>query len=136
MKRVGCRRYVHVSAIQQLTADERRRIARVAARVPDLKWSIARIGPEDVMLGKTTSFDRCDHPVLLESVRWNGVTLTRRAWSGDARPIYHRCEQFLDKHHPRYAYFSRLTQKEEREGLLSRRDIGTLGAWKRALWKD
>jgi len=84
------------------------------------------------MLGRTTSFDRCDHPALVESVRWDGQTLTHRSYTGDARPIYHRCEQLLDMEHPRHAYFTRLTAREAGAGLLGRPDIGTVGAWRRA----
>ena len=132
MKRVGARQYVHRSALHQLDAAARRRIAAVERRAPALDWSVARVGPEDVMLGRTTSFDRCDHPALVESVRWDGQTLTHRSYTGDARPIYHRCEQLLDPEHPRHAYFTRLTAREARAGFLGRPDIGTVGAWKRA----
>ena len=132
MKRVGARQYVHRSALHQLDAAARRRIAAVERRAPDLDWSVARVGPEDVMLGRTTSFDRCDHPALVESVRWDGQTLAHRSYTGDARPIYHRCEQLLDEDHPRHAYFMRLTAREAGAGLLGRPDIGTVGAWRRA----
>lgn len=132
MKRVGARQYVHRSALGQLDASDRRRIAAVARRAPDLDWTVARVGPEDVMLGRTTSFDRCDHPALVESVRWDGRALTRRHYAGDARPIYHRCETLLDPHHPRHGYFVRLSAREAAAGLLGRPDIGTVGAWRRA----
>jgi hypothetical protein len=132
VKRVGSRRYLHRSSIDQLTARDRRRVEAVSARAPELDWSVVRLSPGEVMLGRTTSFDRCDHPALEESVRWDGRRLTNRTYRGDASPVYHRCEQLLDVEHPRHAYFTRLTAREEAAGLLGRRDIGTVGAWKRA----
>ena len=69
---------------------------------------------------------------LVESVRWDGQTLAHRSYTGDARPIYHRCEQLLDEDHPRHAYFPRLTAREQAAGLLGRPDLGTVGAWRRA----
>jgi hypothetical protein len=133
MKRVGSRRYVHRTALGQLGVRDRRRVTALAARVPTFRWSVVRVGPDDVMLGQTTSFDRCDHPALVASVRWDGRALTERRYTGDARPIYHRCEQLLEPDHPRYAHFARLTERESRAGLLSRPDIGTVGAWRRAM---
>lgn len=133
MKRVGSRLYVHRSALAQLSAADRRRVLTLAARVPDLDWSVARVGPDDVMIGQTTSFDHCDHPELVASATWKDRRLIERTYVGDSRPIYHRCEQFLLPDHPRTAPFARLSAREEAQGLLSRPDIGTRGAWKRAI---
>ena len=47
-------------------------------------------------------------------------------------PIYHRCELMLESDHPRAAHFARLTAREAAAGKLSRPDIGTARAWKRA----
>lgn len=133
MKRVGSRLYVHRSALSQLPVADRRRVLALAARVPDLDWSVARAGPDDVMVGRTTSFDRCDHPELVASATWKDRRLIERTYAGDSRPIYHRCEQFLLPDHPRAGFFARLSAREEALGLLSRPDIGTRGAWKRAV---
>lgn len=138
MKRVGSRLYVHRTALSQLSAADRRRVLALAVRVPDLDWSVARVGPDTragggVMLGQTTSFDRCDHPELIASATWRDRQLVERTYAGDARPIYHRCESLLLPDHPRAAHFARLSACEEALGLLSRPDIGTRGAWKRAV---
>lgn len=138
MKRVGSRLYVHRTALSQLPVADRRRVEALAARVPGLDWSVARVGPDTdagggVMVGQTTSFDRCDHPELVASATWKDRHLVERTYTGDARPIYHRCEQFLPPDHPRIPHFTRLTAREEAAGLLSRPDIGTRGAWKRAV---
>lgn len=133
MKKIGNRIWVHRTAVHQLPAADQRRVERVSQRVPDLAWSVARVSPDDVMLGRTTSFDRCAHPALEESARWDGRTLTRRTYRGDTRPVYHRCEELLDSDHPRYGWFQRQTTRETRAGLLGRSDIGTVGAWRRAV---
>lgn len=133
MKRVGSRKYVHRSALAQLPAGDQRRVHALAARVPDMNWSVARVGPDDVMIGQTTSFDRCDHPELIASATWRDRRLIERTYTGDARPIYHRCEQFLEPTHPRSAYFTKLSAREEKRGWLSRPDIGTRGAWHRVI---
>ena len=129
MKQVGSRRYVHRSALSQLPARDQQRVAALSRQLPNVEWTVARVSPEGIMLGVTTSWDRSDHPMLLTSITLTGDQLRVRSYTGNARPIYHRCETMLLPTHPRYAYFARLTAREERKGWLSRPDIGTVGSW-------
>ena len=123
---------MHSSAVSQLTPGDRRRVKTLAASVPDFDWSVARVGDDSVMLARTTSFDVEDHPELIESVTLRGGVINRKTHNG-SRPIYHRCEQMLMPDHPRYSYFEYLSAREQRDGLLSRPDIGTRAAWDRAV---
>ena len=130
MKRVGSNQYVHVTALSQLSVADRARVRALARKVPDLAWTVARVNPTGVMLGRTTSWDRSDHPELLEAATQSGGTIRRRVWTG-SRPIYHRCETTLLSDHPRAAHFARLTAREEKKGWLSRPDIGFSDSWAR-----
>jgi hypothetical protein len=49
-------------------------------------------------------------------------------------PILHRKETFLPSDHPLHARFARLTQQEEKHGLLDdTASIGTRGGWRHRL---
>lgn len=131
MKRVGSHQYVHRSAISQLSTRDQRRVASLAGELSGFAWTVARVGPTDVMLGRTTSWDRDDHPALSASVTLKGNRMVVRSYAGNSRPVYHRCETMLNTDHPRYAHFRRLSAREAAAGSLSRPDIGTVGAWRR-----
>ena len=79
-KRIGQRTWVHRTALDELSAAQRERVRTVAARAPGFDWTVARVDPDSVMLGRTTSFDDA-HPELLESVTWKGGRLQRRTRS-------------------------------------------------------
>lgn len=128
-KRIGQRTWVHRTALGELSADQQRRVRSVGARVPGFAWTVARVGPEAVMLGRTTSFDEA-HPELLESVTWKGGELKRRSYSDP--PIYHRVETMLPAGDPRRARHATQTAREQAAGLLSRPDIGRRSGWRRA----
>ena len=52
----------------------------------------------------------------------------------DNPPVLHRKESFLAPTHPLFAKFQRLTQQEERHGLLEHSStIGTKAGWKTRL---
>lgn len=135
MKRVGSKVYVHRSALGQLPTRDRFRVETLSRRLPDFDWALARVDKDTVMLGRTTSWDSADHPELLESIVVTGSPsfgdLRVRTYTG-SRPIYHRCETMLHPDHPRVPYFTRLSAREERAGLLGRPDIGAAAAWARA----
>lgn len=82
-------------------------------------------------------FETNPHPALLRSVK-----LSLRAQSIDCYdysqsenpPILHRKETFLEPAHPLHPKFSRLTDQEERHGLLEdSRSIGTRRGWEERL---
>ncbi len=78
-------------------------------------------------------FDRDPHPQLLRSLK---VSLRSRDFHwydyslSENPPILHRKETMLSQDHPLHAKFTRLTQQEERHGLLSDSStIGTRDGW-------
>lgn len=78
-------------------------------------------------------FDRDPHPRLLRSLK---VSLRSRDFHwydyslSENPPILHRKETMLHADHPLFGKFSRLTQQEERHGLLSDSStIGTQNGW-------
>jgi DNA phosphorothioation-associated putative methyltransferase len=78
-------------------------------------------------------FDRDPHPQLLRSLK---VSLRSRDFHwydyslSENPPILHRKETMLSQDHPLHAKFTRLTQQEERHGLLSDSStIGTRNGW-------
>jgi DNA phosphorothioation-associated putative methyltransferase len=82
-------------------------------------------------------FDNDPHPALLRSIRIN--LRTRQIDSNDYAqsanpPVLHRKEKFLTTDHPLYAKFARLTEQEERHGLLDETaTIGTREGWSKRL---
>ena len=82
-------------------------------------------------------FENDPHPALLRSIRIN--LRTRQIDSNDYAqsanpPVLHRKETFLTTDHPLHAKFARLTEQEERHGLLDETaTIGTREGWSRRL---
>jgi DNA phosphorothioation-associated putative methyltransferase len=82
-------------------------------------------------------FDNDPHPALQRSIRIN--LRTRQIDSNDyaqsANPsVLHRKETFLTTDHPLHVKFARLTEQEERHGLLDETaTIGTREGWSRRL---
>lgn len=79
------------------------------------------------------NFDSDPHPALVRSVKLNMRTLWLDCWDyveSDNPPILHRKEAFLAKDDARYLKFAKLTQQEERWGLLNdTAAIGTRNGW-------
>ena len=81
-------------------------------------------------------FDEVAHPTLAFSavVRLDTMVATFHDFSQrDNPPILHRKEAFVPEDYPRRDRFARLTRQEEKRGLLSREEIGTLGGWQQLL---
>jgi DNA phosphorothioation-associated putative methyltransferase len=82
-------------------------------------------------------FETDAHPVLVRSVKLSLRTRQLECYDYDQSanpPILHRKETFLHREHPLYDKFARLTDQEERHGLL--RDtahIGTRAGWETRL---
>ena len=81
-------------------------------------------------------FDRVGHPELNFSVSVD-LSELRAKWHDfegrENRPILHRKEMMVSEDHPLRKRFTRLSNQEERAGLLSRPDIGTSQGWASAL---
>ena len=82
-------------------------------------------------------FETDPHPALERSVKLS--LRTRRSTASTTPPatnppILHRKETFLTTDHPLHAKFARLTQQEEKHGLLDdTATIGTREGWSRRL---
>jgi DNA phosphorothioation-associated putative methyltransferase len=82
-------------------------------------------------------FDTDPHPALMRGVK---VALRSREvfsydyMESDNPPILHRKETFVHTEYPMYAKFARLTEQEEKQGLLDdASSIGTRQGWERRL---
>jgi DNA phosphorothioation-associated putative methyltransferase len=82
-------------------------------------------------------FETDPHPRLVRSVKLNLRTLELDCWdysASDNPPILHRKETFLPADHPLHEKFARLTEQEERHGLLvDTATIGTRVGWEARL---
>lgn len=82
-------------------------------------------------------FESDPHPALMRSVKLSLRSLELNCWDyldSDNPPVLHRKEAFLPKEHPLLAKFARLTQQEERHGLLEdTATIGTRTGWQTRL---
>jgi hypothetical protein len=79
------------------------------------------------------SFDTDAHPRLTSVVisQLSRLDVTYRDFNGSENPpVLHRKETFVSKHYPGRQKFERLTQQEERHGLLANPEtIGTMQGW-------
>ena len=132
MKKVGSKRYLHRTALAELSAKDRERVQAVSAEVPGFKWSVVRLDGSQIMLGRTTSFETDPHPALLESITFESGLQTNRKRYGTNPPIYHRIELMLPQGHPARRKAASRTKRQQAKGLLSRPDIGTRRSWRRA----
>jgi DNA phosphorothioation-associated putative methyltransferase len=82
-------------------------------------------------------FETDPHPALVRSIKLSLRTGEIDCLEYTARanpPILHRKETFLTGDHPLYAKFARLTQQEEKHGLLDdAATIGTRDGWSKRL---
>ena len=82
-------------------------------------------------------FDHDPHPALFRSVKLDMRTRQLECLDygkSENPPVLHRKESFLPEDHPLHGKFSRLTQQEEKHGLLTdTNSIGTLKGWNRRL---
>ena len=132
--------YVHVDAVDLLPPELRvffGAAEAVAGEVPSATLAKAHFDKPRVSWLVYPRFDTEPHPVLRESWVVDFRKLDVRPYdysSRDNPPVLHRKELFVAPDHPRYDMFRRLTEQEERHGLL--RDgltLGTRAAWQQRL---
>jgi DNA phosphorothioation-associated putative methyltransferase len=82
-------------------------------------------------------FETDPHPALLRSIKLSLRTRELDCYdyaNSTNPPVLHRKETFLPADHPLHARFARLTQQEEKHGLLDETaTIGTREGWQRRL---
>lgn len=94
-KVVRGKKYVHHTALDDLSTAEQRQVfyAEQATGVTD--WDIVRVSPSgDVMLGRTTSWRR-SNPELLESWLVRDSDVIHRRYRAGSRPKYHKTSLML-----------------------------------------
>jgi len=134
--------YVHIDATDLLPTELRVFIGAAGAligTVPDATLVKAHLDKPRVSYLVYPDFDTDPHPALAESWVVDFRELDVRPHDYRNRenpPVLHRKELFVAPDHPRYNTFKRLTQQEDRHGLLDERlTIGTRDGWKHRLEK-
>ncbi len=127
--------YVHVDYLDQLPA--LLRVYEGAARhitgnVDDATLvKLNRVKPQVSFL-VYPKFEVDPHPALEASIvaKLGEIRMKHRFFGNSSNPpILHRKDSFVPEIHPTWTKFRRLTEQEERAGLLDRSDIGTRGGW-------
>lgn len=132
--------YIHVDAIDLLPPPLRVFIGAAEALiggVPDATLVKAHLHRPRVSYLVYPKFNDDPHPVLAESwvVDFHGLNVRPTDYTGRSNPpILHRKELFVAADHPRRKTFARLTEQEERHGLLDEVvSIGTRDGWQARL---
>jgi DNA phosphorothioation-associated putative methyltransferase len=135
-KRTPEAHYVHVDALDLLPTQLRVFIGAadtLIGRVPEATLVKAHIDKPRVSYLVYPDFDTDPHPALAESWVVDFLNLDVRPHDYRQRnspPILHRKELFVSPDHPRRQTFTRLSQQEERHGLLTESSsIGTRASW-------
>ena len=140
-KRLPTALYVHESALHDLP-----HVLRVYEGCA--RWLVGEVDGANIIKLATDKpkvsyleypdFDQDPHPVLRRTtfVRIGALDIDERDYStSDNPPILHRKESFVRVDHPLRKRFARLTEQEERFGLLGgdSRTIGNLRGWQERL---
>lgn len=122
MKKVRGKLYIHKSAISKLNSGLKSTIELALTYIAsNEKWNIIRIdSSEKVGFLYYPKFNEEPHPSLQYStlVNINSGEKKFRNASKSNPPILHRKETFLKPNDKNYEKFSKLTQQEEKAGLL------------------
>ena len=130
--------YVHNSAIPYLSTILRLYIACGQVFVTE-KYDgdlLAKLCPKSISFLRYRNFDDDPHPQLLCSLKVNTDTYKtsfRDYSKSENPPILHRKETFVTNNYPRYLEFYELTVREEKLGLLNRKDIGYKKNWQKLM---
>lgn len=132
-KQVGRNRYVHKSALRHLEPKLKKQVSKARSLVNPKRYDLVKISGESVSFLQYPDFFTSPHPALQKSILVNLKSgKVQERVTGKNKPILHRKETFLHHSHPKYQAYAQATQREEKRGLLSRPDIGTQSAWKKA----
>jgi len=128
--------YIHKDYIEQLPDVLRNRVHLATAMVGDTKkYNLVKVSKKEdkVSFMTYTNFDSDPHPSLRHSTvvdvgkdSIKEVDYSKR----ENPPILHRKETFVGEDYTNFKKFRSLTVAEEKEGLLSRNDIGTKKQWR------
>jgi DNA phosphorothioation-associated putative methyltransferase len=137
-KLVGDSIYAHRSIEDQLPPICRLQIFAARQIVGQQEYDVVKLAAHGrkVSFLKYPEFDRDPHPSLTSSL---SVYLPKseysyREFSASANPpILHRKDSLVDDTYPHFQKFAALTRQEEKQGLLSRSDIGHRLLWEQVL---
>ena len=128
--------YAHIDAIDMLPTELRVFIGAsdtLIGTVPDATLVKAHLDKPRVSYLVYPDFETDPHPALAESwvVDFHELDVRPHDYRGrENPPILHRKELFVAPDHPRYETFRRLTEQEDRHGLLDEPlTIGTQKGW-------
>ena len=135
-KFVGNALYIHVSALESLSPLLRVYegcASRTFGRLEEATIIKLRADQPKVSYLSYPDFDADPHPALHSSLKADLQSLHveyRDYANSDNPPVLHRKETFVTTDYPLYQKFARLTQQEERWGLLEdAHSIGTRNGW-------
>jgi len=129
MKKFRNKIYFHISALDSSILES---VSMAVKIIPsEYKWNIIRCEKDSNKIGflNYPDFMTNPHPILTHSLT---VELHTMKWiyhkaSEVNPPILHRKETFLNTSHENYAKFKKLTEAEERAGLLDRKISHLIG---------
>ena len=137
-KRVGGALYLHRSALDALSEEDRQHMHRAEASIPEgFVWSVLKLdrrSSTQVSFLDYEDFEAVAFPALKRSctVEVNSGKAVVRRYCPDNPPILHRKELLLQDSDPRRTEFSDLTQRLERLGLF--KNMSRMG--RRRPWED
>ena len=141
-KVVGTNIYVHHLCIEKLDKKLIKSIGK-ARRFDATEWTpnIIKVSKDgsSVSFLHYPDFESKAHPELMHStsVKIDQKKATIKDYSkADNRPILHRKELFIDDEWELYDKFRKLSEAEEKAGLLGRRDIGYKKQWESLLYRS
>lgn len=121
MKIIRGKTYLHESIMSILESDLRSKIESSITLLPsDYKWNIIRLENNKITFLYYPNFESDPHPSLQYSITINlKIKQTKQYTASKTNPpILHRKETFIDPNDKNYEKFSKLTQQEEKAGLL------------------
>lgn len=127
--------YIHPDYVRELPAPIQVKVGVAEKLVGEIEGcNLIKINKtkEKVSFMVYEDFDKIAHPALLYTVVVDLPKMTTKLWDFETRenpPILHRKETFVGTDYPSYSKFAKLTKQEEKQGLLSRNDIGTRKNW-------
>lgn len=142
MKKVGDCRYVHISALEQLSKGEQHQVSVLRALLPagGNMFNVVKIDTRHnrISLLNYGRFFEDPFPVLLEAWTTGDWSLQRLRYTDyrgrDNPPVLHRKELLLPNDHWGKLKASMLTTRLEKAGLLKNTSgIGTKRAWEKRL---
>lgn len=139
-KLIGDTLYVHSTALQALAPKLRLYegcASRVFGRLDHVTLIKLKAGEPKVSYLYYPEFDTSPHPALKSSMQVDlrSLFVSYRDYStSENPPVLHRKETFVTPDYPHYQKFARLTQQEEKWGLLDEpKLIGTKQGWQQRL---